>query len=221
MTSQRRRSADAELIDTIKELGTYTLKTHGQDMVDGVMKHGPDAARAVSDAVRKVRDSRETRERKGATKDRLRAQEKAAKAVKKAAKLAPDAVRIGASRDLVGLQRNSPIQILSVNADAPGLDRYNLNGEWVTLRVVEECTLLGVQIQNGHGATYHFGDCSFKAGQELRLHSGSGEDSKKALYWGHPEPVWNNDADVVRVVDPDGLVLQTYRYEYSVDPDGE
>lgn len=215
MATRRRRSAKAELIDTIKDLGIDTLKRHGPGIVDGVIERGPDAVRAVSDATRrKMQDTRDTRERKRAAKDREKAAEKAAK---KAAKPTPSAVPPKAVETLVGLQRHSPIQILSVNADAPGLDRYNLNGEWVTFRVMEECTLLGLQIQNGHSASYRFRDCSFKAGQELCLYSGSGKDSNKALYWGHSEPVWDNDADIVRVVDPDGVVLQTYRYEYSVD----
>jgi len=90
----------------------------------------------------------------------------------------------------------------TINADAAGDDRQNLNDEYIVFSNVgdEALDLSGWTVRDDVGKTYTFpADFVLKTGASVRLHTGSGTDTQTDLYWGASQPVWNNDGDTVIV----------------------
>lgn len=50
------------------------------------------------------------------------------------------------------------------------------------------------------------------AGDEITLHTGSGEDTESDLYWGSEAPIWNNAGDTVFVRDESGMTVIEHEY---------
>jgi hypothetical protein len=46
----------------------------------------------------------------------------------------------------------------------------------------------------------------------VRLHTGPGADGPGALYWGSHTPIWNNSGDAAFLRDPQGRLVDSYRY---------
>lgn len=111
---------------------------------------------------------------------------------------------------------SSDLRIDFVQADAPGPDDENLNGEWV------EITNGGLQTQSltGWGLrdaesinrfTFPAGT-SLEPGNSLRISTGCGTDESLLLHWCSGGPVWNNGGDVAFLLDPDGRIADRYEY---------
>ncbi|MGM0365386.1 MAG: lamin tail domain-containing protein [Actinomycetota bacterium] len=103
---------------------------------------------------------------------------------------------------------------VSINYDAPGDDRTNLNGEYVVLRNVsgERINLAGWTIKDMATSIYRFPNFVLGDGKEVYIHSGEGKDSGNRLYWGSKTPVWNNDGDTLYLRDRDGALVSIYSY---------
>lgn len=110
----------------------------------------------------------------------------------------------------------SPIEVVSVHANAAGDDNSNKNDEYVTFRVLVSGTLLGYMVKDETSVAdhrYRFPDRVFQAGEVFRLRSGTGVDTQTDLYWGPSEKaIWNNGGDTVYVLDPQGHVVESYTY---------
>ena len=103
-----------------------------------------------------------------------------------------------------------PVEIISVQFDAPGDDSENLNGEWVKIENqgsddinMSDWTLSD---QEGHFMTFP-PDFILPSGQTVTVHTGCDDNCQTDLYWGRKAAVWNNDGDIATLRKPDGWVV--------------
>lgn len=103
---------------------------------------------------------------------------------------------------------------ISINCDAEGDDRINLNGEYVIFKNNNnfDINLSIWTVKDLSTNIYDFGKIIFKSGSNLILFSGKGSDSENKLYWNSTKPIWNNDHDTLYLRDADGLIVQLYNY---------
>ena len=116
-----------------------------------------------------------------------------------------------------GLWAGSPItlKIVHIEANAPGDDRDNPNGEWIEIvnQGTDVVQMQGYTLKDAANKIYTFGDFRVRPGRTFRLYSGVGEGSGLALYWGFVgESVWNNDSDAAFLRDTNGALVDTYAY---------
>ncbi len=117
------------------------------------------------------------------------------------------------SAGMWGATGTCPLEIVSVNYDAPGNDNFNLNEEYVTFRALVSGSLVGYAIEDATGHRYDFPDRIFQKGQVFKLHTGEGTNTQTDLYWGATgAAIWNNNGDTVKVLDPEGEILLSYSY---------
>jgi micrococcal nuclease len=106
-----------------------------------------------------------------------------------------------------------PLEIVSINYDAPGNDNGNLNEEYVTFHTLVSGSLIGYAVEDATGHRYEFPDRIFQKGEVFRLRTGTGADSQTDLYWGASgSAIWNNSGDTVKVLDPRGQILLSFSY---------
>ena len=105
---------------------------------------------------------------------------------------------------------------IDVNADAPGDDGENLNGEWVTFTNGgdEPVDLRGWQVADESASNrYTFGDVELVVGASLTLYTGCGADVGDAVYWcNEVSAVWNNAGDTVFLRDRNGSNVTVLTY---------
>jgi micrococcal nuclease len=106
--------------------------------------------------------------------------------------------------------------VIDVNADAPGDDGANLNGEWVriTNAGAETIDLDGWEVADESAShRYTFGDLRLEPGEEVTLFSGCGPDDEAARYWCvSGSAVWNNSGDTVFLRDRNGNIVTLLSY---------
>jgi micrococcal nuclease len=121
---------------------------------------------------------------------------------------APDACGIAESRD-------TDIEI-QVNADAPGDDGLNLNGEWVrfTNTGADPVDLDGWEVADESASNrYRFSDLRLEPGASVTLFSGCGPDDDVSRFWcTSASAVWNNSGDSVFLRDPQGNIVVSVAY---------
>lgn len=107
------------------------------------------------------------------------------------------------------------LKIIQIQADAPGSDNANPNGEWIEIanQGDEPVQMRGYTLKDEANHIYTFGDFTVAAGASFKLYSGPGQDSDIELYWGFVnESVWNNDSDAAFLRDAQGALVDTYAY---------
>ena len=107
------------------------------------------------------------------------------------------------------------LKIVNINADAPGSDRENPNGEWVEIanQGGESVQMQGYTLKDEANHIYTFGNFTLKPGATFQLFTGQGNDTNSELYWGLVgESVWNNDSDAAFLRDAEGALVDTYAY---------
>jgi micrococcal nuclease len=107
------------------------------------------------------------------------------------------------------------LKIMHIEADAPGDDRQNPNGEWIEIanQGHETVQLRGYTLKDEANHIYTFADFSLGAGASFRLFSGQGQNTATMLYWGLVgESVWNNEADAAFLRDEGGALVDSYAY---------
>jgi micrococcal nuclease len=107
------------------------------------------------------------------------------------------------------------VKIAHIQADAPGNDSENPNGEWV--EIVNEgsaaINLKGYSIKDEATHIYTFPAFTLQPGATVRLYSGQGQDDASSLYWGLVgEAVWNNGGDSAFLRDSEGNLVDDYTY---------
>lgn len=116
------------------------------------------------------------------------------------------------AKDACGQSAGYDLVITQLQADAPGNDHENLNGEFVVIRNQSEMgvDMTGWMVKD-ESATHRF---SFPAGYVLgagasvTIYTGCGQDSAAKLYWCSPRgAVWNNDGDTAFLLDHHGNVV--------------
>jgi len=117
-----------------------------------------------------------------------------------------------------GERGSACIVIAEINADAPGNDNENLNGEWIKLqnRCDEDVPLDGYLLKDRTSSNnYFFKNITLNSNNSLTLFSGCGEDTTVNIFWQCPEKrssVWNNDTDQAYLYDKNGLLTATKGY---------
>jgi micrococcal nuclease len=111
--------------------------------------------------------------------------------------------------------RETGVKVARIQADAPGNDNDNPNGEWV--EIVNESSaavnLQGYSLKDAANHIYTFPAFTLQPGATLRLYSGRGQDDANSLYWGLVgESVWNNGGDSAFLWDSEGNLVDSYTY---------
>ncbi|MDD5142151.1 lamin tail domain-containing protein [Methanoregula sp.] len=106
----------------------------------------------------------------------------------------------------------SGVYISRVQFDAPGDDRLNLNGEWVTVgnRGDDAVLIAGWTLSDKTGSgTYTFPAVLLLPSSSVTVFSGSGSMNDTALYMGRSSPLWGNSGDLAILRDGAGTVIDT------------
>ncbi len=117
----------------------------------------------------------------------------------------------------LGLWAGSPValKIIRIQADAPGDDRQNPNGEWIEIanQGNESVQMQGYTLKDEANHIYTFADFVVAPGRSFRLYSGAGPNNEDELYWGlNGESVWNNGGDVAFLRDGEGALVDNFSY---------
>lgn len=107
------------------------------------------------------------------------------------------------------------LKIVHIEADAPGSDKDNPNGEWIEIANQDDqpVQMEGYSLKDEANHIYTFGVFSLPPGQSFRLYSGPGPNSSAELHWGLVgESVWNNDSDAAFLRDAEGNLVDSYAY---------
>ena len=119
--------------------------------------------------------------------------------------------------DACGAPTSAQVEIVDAEANAPGNDQENPNGEWIEIenRGESETSLADWSVRDE--STRHrfdFPDVTISPGQRIRIFTGCGENALDRdpgeIFWCDPEPpVWNNDGDTAFLLDPNGTFVDT------------
>ena len=106
------------------------------------------------------------------------------------------------------------VEIVEINANPPGRDEENLNGEWVRIANTTNAPvdMTGFTLSDQAGHAYKFGELSVPGGSAVTVFRGSGTDTPSSLYWGSKAPVWNNRGDTAYLRDASGELVDRYSY---------
>ncbi len=121
---------------------------------------------------------------------------------------AADAER-GIWGDECGTPASDDLRFTETQLNAPGDDRENLNGEWVTVTNTgdDAVDLEGWTIRDETTSNrFLIEDLQLGPGDSVRFISGSGSNGGGDYHLGESFPVWSNRGETVLLVDPDGLV---------------
>lgn len=121
-----------------------------------------------------------------------------------------------ARRNEMGLWKKSGIEniIISIEYDAEGDDRKNLNGEFVLIKNDSDgdIDISGWTVKDSGRNEYVFRKGYLVEDEFIYLFTGEGTDSLNMYYWNSPTPVWNNDHDTMYLRDEEGLLVGIYNY---------
>lgn len=108
----------------------------------------------------------------------------------------------------------SGIVVTEINADPPGSDAENLNGEYIVIENTGDLPvdLEGWRVTDADGNVHTFKDVTLDNGESLTLHSGSGFQNDTDRYWIADGPVWDNNGDRVYIYDDGGQKIYERPY---------
>lgn len=122
----------------------------------------------------------------------------------------------GSNRGAPEVERSTlPGLVIHVQADAPGRDHQNLNGEYVELRQTDNhiIRLGGYQICDRANHCFKLPtETTVQQREAVRIYTGSGETTGTQIFMGRNRAIWNNSGDQVRLLNPRGEVVATYSY---------
>ncbi len=112
----------------------------------------------------------------------------------------------------------SCVKIININADAPGNDNENKNGEWIEIKnTCDTAILMKDWLLKDSSASnkYKFQNFFLKGFESMIIYSGCGNDTQNKLYWQCPEgryAIWNNNGDHAFLYDAGGNLITEYQY---------
>jgi len=112
-------------------------------------------------------------------------------------------------------ESQATLTISHINANAPGDDTQNPNGEWVEIinQGSAAVAMQGYTLKDEANHIYTFGSFSLAPNSAVRLFSGPGQNTPTQLYWGYSgESVWNNGGDTAFLRDAGGALVDSYTY---------
>lgn len=113
---------------------------------------------------------------------------------------------------------SSCIKIANINADAPGNDNENKNGEWIEIKNTCSQTIsMNNWLLKDSSASnkYKFGDFALEGLRSVIIYSGCGANTQGKLYWQCPEgryAIWNNTGDHAFLYDASDNLVTEYQY---------
>ncbi len=122
----------------------------------------------------------------------------------------PAGVTVPVTLPAVQIGNASGISISRVQFDAPGDDRENLNGEWVTIANGgnEAVLIAGWTLSDKTSPdVYTFPAVLLMPSTSVTVFSGSGTMNDTALYMGRSSPLWGNSGDIAILKDGAGTVI--------------
>ncbi|MEU3670830.1 lamin tail domain-containing protein [Streptomyces virginiae] len=111
-------------------------------------------------------------------------------------------------------QQRPRVEISRVQADSPGReDRSNrsLNAEWVEIRNTtrDSINLRGWTLRDSDGNRYRFDNVRIGSRATIRIHTGSGRDTRTDLFQDRRNYVWDNRSDTATLRDDRGRTVDT------------
>lgn len=112
----------------------------------------------------------------------------------------------------------SCIKIVNINADAPGNDNENKNGEWIEIKnsCSEAVSMSNWLIKDNSASNkYQFGNFTLEGLKGVIIYSGCGSNTQDKLYWQCPEgnyAIWNNTGDHAFLYDASDNLITEYQY---------
>ncbi|MDB4103649.1 lamin tail domain-containing protein [Acidimicrobiales bacterium] len=115
-----------------------------------------------------------------------------------------------------GAGLDAEIVIIAIEANAPGQDHLNPNGEWIEIAnlttVDAVMTNWSIRDESTRHRFYFPDGFVLMSGDDVRVFSGCGDNTADSLYWCDGDPVWNNGGDTGFLVDPDGRFADSLSY---------
>ena len=110
----------------------------------------------------------------------------------------------------------SPAELrITVQADAPGNDHRNPNGEYVIAQnsAGEAIAIGGWRLCDLANHCFQFpAGATIEGGGRVVVHTGSGRPDGERFYMGRRRAVWNNDGDTATLYDSKGATVLAYSY---------
>lgn len=118
----------------------------------------------------------------------------------------------------VGIWERSPewgaIRIVSVQADAAGDDRQNLNDEFIVIENQSQhpVDFNGWTVSDAARHRDLFSHFTLAPKAQVTLRTGLGVPSERELFWASRAPVWNNKGDAIFIRDRQGHLVLSHAY---------
>jgi len=112
----------------------------------------------------------------------------------------------------------SCLKIVNINADAPGNDNENKNGEWIEIKNTcsQAISMKSWLLKDSSASNkYEFKDFTLEGSKSAIIYSGCGKDTQDKLYWQCPEgqyAIWNNTGDHAFLYDASNNLITEYQY---------
>ncbi|MFE2275649.1 lamin tail domain-containing protein [Streptomyces lavendulae] len=106
------------------------------------------------------------------------------------------------------------VEISRVQADSPGRDdrsNRSLNNEWVeiTNTTRDGINLRGWTLRDADGNRYRFDNIRINSHATIRIHTGTGHNTRTDLYQNSRSYIWDNKADTATLRDDHNRVVDT------------
>ena len=117
--------------------------------------------------------------------------------------------------DACGPRSDARIAIRTVEFDPPGRDYENPNEEIVVLVNDGDAVAMAGWVLRDESTAHRYSfpsDFVLGAGDAVAIHAGCGDDGGDHLYWCASDAVWSNGGDTALLLDPNGNVVDRYRF---------
>ncbi|MFE2877743.1 lamin tail domain-containing protein [Streptomyces roseus] len=111
-------------------------------------------------------------------------------------------------------QQRPRVEISRVQADSPGRDDHSnrsLNAEWVeiTNTTRDAINLRGWTLRDADGNRYRFDNVRINGRATIRIHTGTGHNTRTDLFQNSREYIWGNNGDTATLRDDRGRTVDT------------
>ncbi len=109
------------------------------------------------------------------------------------------------------------VKIERIYYNSPGADygsNQSLNAEWVKIcnHKDHRVRLRGWTLRDAAGHVYRFGRFRLASDSCVKVHTGSGTNTKHHRYWGSGWYIWNNDGDTAKLKRRNGTLADKCSY---------
>ncbi|MEV0992805.1 lamin tail domain-containing protein [Streptomyces sp. NPDC049949] len=113
-----------------------------------------------------------------------------------------------------GHHQRPRVEISRVQADSPGRDdrsNRSLNNEWVEIANTtrDAINLRGWTLRDSDGNRYRFDNVRINGRATLRIHTGTGHDTRTDVFQNSRDYIWGNQGDTATLRDDRGRTVDT------------